>query len=80
MSFIDDIKGQAKSDKKRIVLPEYMDSRTYEAAVKIAQEGIADIVLIGTPEEIAANKGDYDLTGITVIDPTTDPNRQKYID
>ena len=43
-------------------------------------EGIADIVLIGTPEEIAANKGDYDLTGITVIDPTTDPNRQKYID
>ena len=80
MSFIDDIKAQAKSDKKRIVLPEYMDSRTYEAAVKIAQEGIADIVLIGTPEEIAANKGDYDLTGITVIDPTTDPNRQKYID
>ena len=80
MSFIDDIKAQAKSDKKRIVLPEYMDSRTYEAAVKIAEEGIADIVLIGTPEEIAANKGDYDLTGITVIDPTTDSNRQKYID
>ena len=80
MSFIDDIKAQAKSDKKRIVLPEYMDSRTYEAAVKIAQEGIADIVLIGTPEEIAANKGDHDLTGITVINPTTDPNRQKYID
>ena len=80
MSFIDDIKAQAKADKKRIVLPEYMDSRTYEAAVKIAAEGIADIVLIGTPDEIAANKGDYDLTGITVIDPTTDPNRQKYID
>ena len=80
MSFIDDIKALAKADKKRIVLPEYMDSRTYEAAVKIAQEGIADIVLIGTPEEIAANKGDYDLTGITVVDPTTDPNRQKYID
>ena len=80
MSFIDDIKALAKADKKRIVLPEYMDSRTYEAAVKIAAEGIADIVLIGTPEEIAANKGDYDLTGITVIDPSTDPNRQKYID
>ena len=80
MSFIDDIKALAKADKKRIVLPEYMDSRTYEAAVKIAQEGIADIVLIGTPEEIAANKGDFDLTGITVVDPTTDPNRQKYID
>ena len=80
MSFIDDIKAQAKKDKKTIVLPEYMDSRTYEAAVKIAKEDIANVVLIGTAEQIAANKGDYDLTGITVIDPKTDPNRQKYID
>ncbi len=80
MSFIDDIKAQAKKDKKTIVLPEYMDSRTYEAAVKITAEDIANVVLIGTPEEIAANKGDFDLTGITVIDPKTDPNRQKYID
>jgi phosphate acetyltransferase len=53
MSFIDDIKAQAKKDKKTIVLPEYMDSRTYEAAVKIAREGIANVVLIGTPEQIA---------------------------
>ncbi len=80
MSFIDDIKAKAKKDKKTIVLPEYMDSRTYEAAVKIAKEEIANIVIIGTPEQIAANKGDHDLTGITVIDPSTDPNRQKYID
>jgi len=80
MGFIEKIKEQAKADKKRIVLPEYMDARTYEAAVKITAEGIADIVLIGTAEEIAANKGDFDLTGITVVDPYTDPNRQKYID
>jgi phosphate acetyltransferase len=55
MSFIDDIKAKAKKDKKTIVLPEYMDSRTYEAAVKIAKEEIANIVIIGTPEQIAAN-------------------------
>ena len=67
-------------NKKTIVLPEYMDSRTYDAAVKIAKEGIAKVVLIGTPEQIAEHKGDYDLTGVTVIDPATDPNRQKYID
>lgn len=80
MAFIDEIKERAKADKKTIVLPEYMDHRTYEAAVKITAEGIANIVLIGTPEEIAANKGDNDLTGIRIVDPKTDPNRQKYID
>jgi len=80
MGFIEKIKEQAKADRKRVVLPEYMDSRTYEAAVKITKEGIADVVLIGTPQEIEANRGDHDLTGITVIDPAADPNRQKYID
>lgn len=80
MGFIDKIKEQAKANKKTIVLPECMDSRTYDAAVKIVAEDIANIVLIGTPEEIEKYGKDYDLTGITVVDPYTDPNRQKYID
>ncbi len=80
MGFIDDIKAKAKTDKKTIVLPESMDSRTYEAAEKILKEGIANIVLIGTPEEIAKNGAGYDLTGAVVVDPFNDPNKQKYID
>ena len=80
MSFIDDIKAKAKADKKTIVLPESMDPRTYDAAEKILKEGIANLIIIGTAEEIAANKGDYDISGATVVDPYTDPNRQKYID
>ncbi len=80
MSFIEEMKAKAKADKKTIVLPESMDKRTYEAAVKITSEGIANIVLIGTPEEIAENGAGFDLTGITVVDPYNDPNKQKYID
>ena len=57
-----------------------MDQRTYEAAVKIVKEGIADIVIIGTPEEIEKNGAGYDLTGISFVDPFNDPNKQKYID
>ena len=80
MSFIDRIKEQAKKDIKTIVLPESMDKRTYAAAEMIAKEGIADIVIIGTPEEIAENGKGYDLAGVRIIDPFNDPNKQKYID
>ncbi len=80
MAFIDDIKARAKADKKTIVLPESMDKRTYDAAEKILKEGIANIVIIGTPEEIAANGAGYDISGAVIVDPFNDPNKQKYID
>ncbi|MDO4614902.1 MAG: phosphate acetyltransferase [Lachnospiraceae bacterium] len=80
MGFIDSIKEQAKKDKKTIVLPESMDKRTYDAAEKILKEGIANIVIIGTPEEIAENGKGYDISGATIVDPFNDPNKQKYVD
>lgn len=80
MGFIDEIKAKAKTNKKTIVLPETMDHRTFEAAEKILKEGIANIVLIGSPEEVKANGEGFDLTGAKIVDPHTDENRQKYID
>ncbi len=80
MGFIDEIKAKAKADKKTIVLPESMDKRTYDAAEKILKEGIANIVIIGTPEEIEKNGAGYDISGAIVVDPYNDPNKQKYID
>lgn len=67
MSFIENIKDRAKKDIKTIVLPESMDARVVEAALKIAKEKIANVILIGRREEI--NKLGYDISGITVIDP-----------
>ncbi len=52
MSFIDEIKKQAKTVIKTIVLPEATDVRTLEATDKIIKEGFAKIVLIGNKEEI----------------------------
>lgn len=80
MSILDSLKAKAKADKKTIVLPESMDKRTYEAAEKILKEGIANLVIIGTPEEIAENGKGYDISGATIVDPFNDPNKQKYID
>ncbi len=80
MGFIDNIKEQAKKNKKTIVLPESMDKRTYEAAEKILKEDIADIIIIGTPEEIEKYSDGHDISSATVINPLTDERRQKYID
>ena len=52
MAIIDVLKEKAKADKKTIVLPESEDRRTYEAAAKILKEGIANIILVGTDEDL----------------------------
>ena len=53
MSFIDSIKERARNNIRKIVLPESMDERVIEAAHKVLEEGIADIIIIGTDEEIS---------------------------
>lgn len=71
MSFIDTIKERAKKDKKTIVLPETMDSRIMEATEKILNENIADVILIGTEEEISKSSQGFDISRATVINPYT---------
>lgn len=80
MGFIDVIKERAKSDKKTIVLPESMDRRTFEAAETILKEDIADLIIIGTPEEVEANSKGLDISKATVINPFTYEKTQEYID
>lgn len=79
MNFIDTIKERAKKDKKRIVLPESMDKRTMEAADKALKEKIADIIIIGTPEEIEENSKGFDISDATIIDPNTSELTEKLI-
>ena len=65
MNFIDKIKDKARINKKRIILPESMDERVIDAAVKANNEGLAHIILIGNPMK------EIDLNGIEVINPET---------
>ena len=71
MSFLERIKERAKEDVKTIVLPESMDRRTLEAADKILREGIANLIIIGTDEEISKNSSGLDISKATIIDPNT---------
>lgn len=80
MAFIDKIKEQAKQNKKRIVLPESMDRRTFEAAAEILSEDIADLIIIGSEEEVTKNSEGLDISKAVIVDPATNPKTAEYID
>ena len=79
MGFIDEIKAKAKANVQTIVLPETEDARTYEAAEKVLKEGTAKLILIGSEDEIAKNKGSFDISGATIVDPATSDKTEAYI-
>lgn len=79
MSFIDNIKARAKSDKKTIVLPEASDIRTLKAAHQVLAEDIANVVLIGSESEINAKAEGLDLSGAQIVDPATFEQMDEYI-
>ncbi len=78
-AFLDKVKARAKTDKKTIVLPESMDARIYEAAEKILKEDFANIIIVGTPEEVEQYSKGYDITGATIINPYTYEKTEEYL-
>lgn len=79
MGFIDTIKAKAKANKKTIVLPESMDRRTFEAAQVILKEEIANLIIIGTPQEVEENSKGLDISGAVIINPFTYEKTEEYI-
>ncbi len=78
-NFLERIKERAKADKKTIILPESMDARTFEAAEKVLKEDIANIIIIGTPEEIEKYGKGYDISKATIINPFTYEKTEEYL-
>ena len=81
MALIDQIIARAKSNKQRIVLPESLEERTLTAADRALADEIADIILIGNPDEIFALASKLGLTHIgkaTIIDPATSEKTEEY--
>ncbi len=79
MGFIDTIIERAKKDKKTIVLPEASDRRVVEAAAKVLERDIANIVLIGNPSEIATVAKGLDLSKAVIVDPAKDSRFEDYV-
>lgn len=75
-TFLDSMIDRARADKKTIVLPEGNDPRTLEAAEKALAAGIANLIILGNEEEIAASG--FNLEGATVINPATSELREPF--
>lgn len=81
MDLISEIVARAKANKQRIVLPEGTEERTLKAADQVLADGIADLILIGNPEEIKALAEKFGLAHIgeaTIIDPENHPKKEEY--
>ncbi len=82
MQILDKIVANAKANKRRIVLPEGLEERTLRAADRIIAEGVADIILIGNPDEIKAKAKELGLThiadGAKLVCPKGNPDKEKY--
>ena len=65
--------ARARAQRRTVVLPESGDERVLRAAEELIALDVADLVLLGDPETVAAaaDRVGVDVTGATVLDPAT---------
>lgn len=70
----------AQRNRKKIVLPEGTEHKILRAAEIINKEKIADLILLGDPAVIKENAESIgvELRDIVLVDPVTDPHRERY--
>lgn len=82
--FLFNLTRQARANRRRIVLPEGNEERILRASDILVREGIADLILLGNPQEIRAMISrlgiDLDLDQVEIIDPATSPRFDAYAD
>ena len=81
MNLLEHIVVRAKSDKQRIVLPEATEERTLRAADRVLADSIAELILIGNPDELKELAAKWDLHNIdkaTIVDPLNNPKAEEY--
>ncbi|MDI3417244.1 phosphate acetyltransferase [Streptomyces luteolus] len=71
---------QARSDRRRVVLPEGTEERVLRAADVLLRRGVCDLTLLGDTEVIRKKAADLgiDLADSQLIDPQTSELREKF--
>lgn len=81
MDLLQQLVARAKSNKQRIILPEATEERTLKAADRALADNLANIILIGNPNEIAKLSEGWGLKNIdkaTIVDPMNNPKAEEY--
>lgn len=81
MDIIGSIKERARRAGRTILLPEGDEARNVTAAEQVQREGLARVVLMGHRDAVAeaAARAGANIEGIPIIDPSTDPRREEYV-
>ena len=81
MNLLEQIVARAKANKQRIVLLEAEEERTLKAADKVLADDIAELILIGNPDNIKKLAAEWGLKNIekaTIVDPMNNPRSEEY--
>lgn len=80
MMFEHKLLEQARSDKRRVVLPEGTEERVLRAADVLLRRGVCDLTLLGPAEQIRKKAADLgiDLAASQIIDPQTSELRDAF--
>ncbi|WP_406173528.1 phosphate acetyltransferase [Streptomyces sp. NBC_00996] len=80
MMFEHKLLEQARSDKRRVVLPEGTEERVLHAAEVLLRRGVCDLTLLGPVDHIRKKAADLgiDLGGTQLIDPVTSELRDSF--
>ncbi|MEV5819973.1 phosphate acetyltransferase [Micromonospora haikouensis] len=75
-----DLIDRARSNRRRLVLPEGAEERILRAAEILLRRGVADLTLLGRPDDIARRTRELgvDISGAAVVDPATSPWRDEF--
>ena len=83
MDFVQNIIQKAKTNQKHIVLPEGFEERTLKAADFVLANNIAQLTILGNPEEVIGKAKSLGLTNIGkagIVDPKNHPKKSAYVD
>ncbi|MEU0991150.1 phosphate acetyltransferase [Streptomyces sp. NPDC005953] len=80
MMFEHELLEQARSDRRRVVLPEGSEERVLRAADVLMRRDVCDLTLLGDLEVIRKKAADLgiDLSDVQLIDPNTSELRQPF--
>ncbi|MET7469765.1 phosphate acetyltransferase [Micromonospora sp. NPDC005222] len=80
LMFENDLIDRARAQRRRLVLPEGADERILRATEVLLRRGVAELTLLGRPDEIARRTRELgvDLGDAQVVDPLTSPWRDEF--
>lgn len=76
MSFVEGIRRRARGRRRRIVMPEGLDERTWAAATRMAEEGLADPIVLAPVDAVIPAATVH--PAIIRVDPRLDPRAELF--